>query len=110
MICEDIELAMRVLDYAYSEEGYMYYNFGTEGETYTLDEEGKPVYTDLIMKDPDGINNALDKYIGTQWGTAGIKQLKCISKRMHRLYLNALTLGLPIRHMRNINFQMFPLQ
>ena len=79
--CEDIELAMRVLDYAYSEEGYMYYNFGTEGETYTLDEEGKPVYTDLIMKDPDGINNALDKYIGTQWGTAGIQAVEMYKQK-----------------------------
>lgn len=71
--CEDIELAMRVLDYAYSEEGFMYYNYGTEGETYTLDDNGTPVFTDLIKTDSDGISNALDKYTGTQWATAGIQ-------------------------------------
>lgn len=70
--CEDIELAMRVLDYAYSEEGFMYYNYGTEGETYTI-EGGVPTFTSLILEDPDGIGNALDKYTGCQWGTAGIQ-------------------------------------
>lgn len=70
--CQDIELAMRVLDYAYSEEGFMYYNYGTEGETYTI-EDGVPVFTSLILDDPDGISNALDKYTGCQWGTAGIQ-------------------------------------
>lgn len=70
--CKDIELAMRVLDYAYSEEGFMYYNYGTEGETYTI-ENGVPVFTSLILEDADGIGNALDKYTGCQWGTAGIQ-------------------------------------
>lgn len=70
--CKDIELAMRVLDYAYSEEGFMYYNYGTEGETYTI-ENGTPVFTSLILEDPDGVGNALDKYTGCQWGTAGIQ-------------------------------------
>jgi len=71
--CEDIELAMRVLDYAYSEEGILYYNYGTEGETYII-ENGVPVFTSLILDDADGISNALDKYTGCQWGTAGIQE------------------------------------
>lgn len=70
--CKDIELAMRVLDYAYSEEGFMYYNYGTEGETYTI-ENGVPTFTSLITDDPDGISVALDKYTGCQWATAGIQ-------------------------------------
>lgn len=76
--CKDIEVAIRFLDYAYSEEGAMYYNFGTEGETYTIDAEGNMTFTDLIMKDPDGVNAALDKYCGTQWATASIQD-----KRMY---------------------------
>ncbi|MGN0793792.1 MAG: extracellular solute-binding protein [Aristaeellaceae bacterium] len=76
--CKDIETAIRFLDYAYSEEGAMYYNFGTLGETYTIDENGVLSYTDLIMKDPDGVNNAIDKYCGTQWATASIQD-----KRMY---------------------------
>lgn len=76
--CKDIETAVRFLDYAYSEEGAMYYNFGTEGETYTIDADGNVTYTDLIMKDPDGVNAAIDKYCGTQWSTASIQD-----KRMY---------------------------
>ncbi|MHA2856255.1 extracellular solute-binding protein [Paenibacillus lautus] len=41
------ELIVRWLDYAYSEEGSLLYNFGIEGESYVM-ENGAPVYTDLI--------------------------------------------------------------
>ncbi|MBP3362155.1 MAG: extracellular solute-binding protein [Clostridia bacterium] len=48
------ELAMRLLDYGYSDEGYMLYNFGIEGVSYTM-ENGKPTYTDVIFNNPDGL-------------------------------------------------------
>lgn len=62
--CKDIEAAARLLDWAYSDEGHMYYNFGTEGESYTM-ENGEPVYTDLILNNPDGlpIAQAMSGYI-----------------------------------------------
>ncbi|UYO02424.1 extracellular solute-binding protein [Paenibacillus sp. PSB04] len=41
------ELVARWLDYAYSDEGAMLFNFGIEGESYSMD-NGTPVYTDLI--------------------------------------------------------------
>lgn len=63
--CKDVELAARFLDYGYTEEGRMYWNFGTEGESYNL-VNGEPVYTDAVLNYPEGINKALDKYIGTQ--------------------------------------------
>lgn len=78
--CQDIELAMRMLDYAYSEEGILYYNYGTEGETYVV-ENGTPVFTSLILDDPDGISNALDKYTGCQWGTAGIQEVNMYKQK-----------------------------
>ena len=47
------EIAARVLDYAYSEEGQRLYNYGKEGISYTMEpnEEGVevPTYTDLVM-------------------------------------------------------------
>jgi putative aldouronate transport system substrate-binding protein len=43
---------VKLLDYAYSPEGHMLFNFGVEGLTYTLD-NGYPKFTDLIMKNPD---------------------------------------------------------
>lgn len=44
--CQDVELAMRYLDYGYSEEGHMLFNFGEEGVSYNM-VDGYPQYTDL---------------------------------------------------------------
>lgn len=61
---EKLPLVLRWLDYGYTEEGYMYWNYGTEGETYTII-DGVPTYTDLVTDDPEGISIALQKYVGT---------------------------------------------
>ncbi|SDD56149.1 putative aldouronate transport system substrate-binding protein [Paenibacillus sp. UNCCL117] len=45
------ELAVKWLDYAYSEKGSLLFNFGIEGESYTI-KDGKPTFTDKITKDP----------------------------------------------------------
>lgn len=50
--CEDLEAAMRYLDYGYSDVGIDYYNFGVEGVSYETI-EGYPTYTDTIMNNPD---------------------------------------------------------
>ena len=54
--CENPELAAQWIDYFYSEEGAMLNNYGIEGETYTLDENGKPQFTDMIANNPDGLS------------------------------------------------------
>ena len=53
--CEYPELAAQLLDYGYSEEGHLFFNFGTEGTSYEM-VDGKPVFTDLVKKNPDGWN------------------------------------------------------
>ncbi|WP_040948259.1 extracellular solute-binding protein [Gorillibacterium massiliense] len=50
--CKDPELAVRMLDYGYSEEGGLFFNFGTEGVSYSM-VNGYPTYTDLLLKNPD---------------------------------------------------------
>ena len=55
--CKNVEAAMWLLDWMYSEEGQLCYNFGIEGESYEM-VDGKPVYTDLIMNNPDGWSSA----------------------------------------------------
>jgi|SRR6266545_71420 len=47
-----VEETVKLLDYAYSEAGGLLFNFGVEGLTYTM-KNGNPIYTDLIMKNPD---------------------------------------------------------
>jgi len=57
------EKIIRWLDFAYSPEGRMMANFGVEGVSYTL-VDGEPVFTDTIMKNPDGlaVTQAIAKY------------------------------------------------
>ena len=61
---EKLPLVLRWLDYGYTDEGYLYWNYGVEGETYTVI-DGVPTFTDLLTNDPEGISIALQKYIGT---------------------------------------------
>lgn len=62
--CENIELAAKLLDYAYSEEGHILYNFGEEGTSYEL-RNGEPNYTEFLLNNPDGISvtHAMGGYI-----------------------------------------------
>lgn len=62
--CKNVELAARFLDYGYSPEGHKLYNFGIEGESYTMQGD-YPTYTDLILNNPDGlsIGAAMGQYI-----------------------------------------------
>lgn len=53
--CINPELAVRFLDYGYTEEGHNLYNFGIEGESYNW-VDGYPKYTDLITNNPDGLD------------------------------------------------------
>lgn len=61
--CKNPKLAARYLDYGYSKEGHMLYNFGTEGVSYEM-VDGVPVYTDEIKNNPDGLTmpQAMLKY------------------------------------------------
>ncbi|OUS69472.1 ABC transporter substrate-binding protein [Paenibacillus sp. MY03] len=58
------EATVKWLDYAYGPEGHMLFNFGIEGESYNM-VDGYPTYTDLIMKNPDGLplSHAMGRYI-----------------------------------------------
>ena len=47
--CKDPETLIKYFDYFFSEEGSNLINFGIEGETYNMT-DGKPVYTDAVMK------------------------------------------------------------
>lgn len=51
--CKNPALAARFLDYGYSEEGHMTYNFGKEGSSYNM-VDGYPTYIDEIKANPEG--------------------------------------------------------
>ncbi|MBP3361288.1 MAG: extracellular solute-binding protein [Clostridia bacterium] len=51
--CKNIDAALEIFDYGYSDAGHMLYNFGIEGESYNMI-DGYPTYTDKITHAEDG--------------------------------------------------------
>lgn len=52
--CKNPALAVRYLDYGYSEEGSFFYNFGVEGVAHNI-VDGEPVFSENITNNPDGL-------------------------------------------------------
>ena len=61
--CDDIDPLLEMVEFMFSDEGYLLTNYGVEGETYTLDENGDPQYTDLIINNPDGLSYFFASYV-----------------------------------------------
>jgi len=60
--CADPELAIKWIDYVWgSDEGVAYTDWGIQGLTYDVDENGNKYYTTFVMNNPDGLDpyNAL---------------------------------------------------
>ena len=53
--CDNKELALQFLNYGYTEAGNLLFNFGVEGESYTM-VDGVPTYTEWITNNPDGLS------------------------------------------------------
>jgi len=66
--CKYPEIAAKFLNFAYSEKGHYAINFGEEGKAYTM-VNGEPVYTDIIMKNPEGLTVAVAM---AHWGRANM--------------------------------------
>lgn len=66
--CRNVELACRFLDYIYSDDGMLLFNYGVEGEGLEYSAEGNPILSDLIINNPDGLSTtaALTKYAQQQ--------------------------------------------
>lgn len=81
---KNAELAVKLLDYGYSEAGSMLFNFGTEGVSYAL-ENGEPVFTDLLMNNPEKLAPAQAMSLYIRGNTMG----PFVSdKRVSEQYLN----------------------
>jgi len=75
--CENKEAAVKFMNYAYTEAGYMLYNFGIEGVSYEM-KDGYPTYTDLIMKNPNGwsMQEALAQYCRSWIGSSMVQDAR----------------------------------
>lgn len=54
--CQDPEGIMQMVNYLFSEDGQLMYNYGDEGHSFEYDENGNPQYTELITNNPDGLS------------------------------------------------------
>lgn len=61
--CRDIDPLLSLVDWLFTDEGYLLTNYGIENETYTLDEDGQPHYTDLVINNPDGLSYFFASYV-----------------------------------------------
>lgn len=79
--CKDVEGAARLMDWAYGEEGHMYFNFGTEGESYTMT-DGYPAYTDVILNNPEGlpVSQAMSAYIRGNYNGPFVQDLRYLEQ------------------------------
>ncbi len=53
--CENPEVALAWLNYWFTDYGAIVANYGTEGESFTFDENGEPQWTDLITDNEYGL-------------------------------------------------------
>lgn len=60
--CKNPELAVRFMDYGYTEEGSMLYNLGIEGVTYEFDENGEFKFTDSVLNYKEGFQKGIIRY------------------------------------------------
>ena len=75
-----MELVMRVLDFGYSREGFLQWNFGTEGYTWNM-VDGTPTFSDVVHNQPDGIHHAMLRFSGTVWGAPSIQSSEVLRQR-----------------------------
>lgn len=61
--CENIEEAVAFLNYGYTEEGINTYNYGKEGYSWEKGADGEPVYTDVMLNNPEGLNDSQLAYV-----------------------------------------------
>lgn len=68
--CQNIEAALRWVDYFYTDEGVIFYHYGVEGQTFVRNEDGSLSFTDDIMsqitgdKSYDEVVSAVGPYCG----------------------------------------------
>lgn len=48
--CENVPLALRFIDYFYTEEGVKFFNYGTEGECHVVKEDGSLAFVDAVYE------------------------------------------------------------
>lgn len=80
--CKNVELACRFLDYGYTEEGIITWNYGKEGESFEY-VNGKPQLLPIITQAEEGISRAASRY--TSMTASGISFMDLEFNRQRNL-------------------------
>ena len=78
---QEIIAACKLLNYGFTQDGILYWNYGTEGVSYTINAEGKPVFTDTVMKHPLGATEAFKLYTGAWSAGVTVQQLDMVYQK-----------------------------
>lgn len=73
--CSDIPTAMKFLDWFYTDEGFVVSNFGKEGESYHIGDDGKPHVNAEILNAAEGSTSALSRYTAMTGVGIGIQSI-----------------------------------
>ncbi|MCI5649622.1 MAG: hypothetical protein MR332_09355 [Fusicatenibacter sp.] len=84
---ETMKTCLQMLNYAYTDEGFLYWNYGTEGESWEYDENGVPQFTSLVKDDPD--TDPMTKYNGATWGSACIQATNLLYQKNSQTAIEA---------------------
>lgn len=101
--CSEIELAVQIIDYCYSDDGILLNNYGVEGVSFEYDDNGEPVLTDLVTNNPDGYDFALALIKYTSSTPCSI----CINERNFLGYTDAQVAAIDL-WLRNTDSVMAP--
>lgn len=63
---ETMKVCLQALNYAYTQEGFLYWNYGNEGVSWEMGESGVPQFTALVTEDQD--SDPMRKYNGATFG------------------------------------------
>lgn len=84
---ETMKLCLQLLDYGFTAEGHLYWNFGKQGVSWDYDENGEVQLTELVTNDPD--TDPITKYGGQTWSGCGIQATKLLYMKNSELAIQA---------------------
>ena len=84
---DTMKLCLQMLNYAYTEEGMLYWNYGDEGVSWEYDEDGVPQFTSLVKDDQD--TDPMTKYNGATWGSCCIQATNLLYQKNSQTAIDA---------------------
>ena len=85
---ETMKLCLQILDYAYTQEGFLYWNYGIEGDSWVMDETtGLPKWTALVAEDTS--TDPMIKYNGSTWSGSCIQATNLLYLKNSQLAIEA---------------------